>query len=197
MKRGFKARAEKLSEELRGELGLRIDEALPARKLAEHLGVRVMGVEDIPGIRKPYADWLLNGAGSGWSGFTLTVGCKTFIVHNTSHAPTRQESDLMHELAHVLCKHPPGGILHQIGDFPLRHYNREEEDEAVWLGAALQIPGKSLIRLARNSWSIPRIARRFGASERLTRFRYNTCGIDARLRREGRNSRKSSAPSKS
>lgn len=185
MKRGFKARTERLSEELRGNLGLRIDEALPARRLAEHIGVRVMGVEDIPGIRRLDAGWLLNGAASGWSGFTLAVGCKTFIVHNTSHASTRQESDLMHELAHVLCKHPPGRIL-QIGDFALRHYDPDEEDEAVWLGAALQIPCKSLLRLARDSWSIPRIARRFGASQGLTRFRYNTCGIDARLRREGR-----------
>lgn len=185
MKRGFKAQAERLSEELRGNLGLRIDEALPARRLAEHLGVRVMGVEDIPGIRRVDVSRLLNGAVSGWSGFTLAVGCTTFIVHNTSHASTRQESDLMHELAHVLCEHPPGRIL-QIGDFPLRHYDPDEEDEAVWLGAVLQIPCRSLLRLARNSWSISRIARRFGASQDLARFRYNKCGIEARLRREGR-----------
>lgn len=185
MKRGFKARAERFSEELRRNLGLRIDEALPARSLAEHLGVRVMGVEDIPGVRRLDASRLLNGAVSGWSGFTLEVGYRTFIVHNTSHASTRQESDLMHELAHVLCEHPPGRIL-QIGDFVLRHFDPDEEDEAVWLGAALQIPCKSLLTLARNFWSIPRIARRFGASQDLTRFRYNMCGINARLRREGR-----------
>lgn len=188
MERGFKARAEELSEEIRNHLGLRIDEALPARKLAEYLGARVMGVEDIPGLGRTDVSWLLNGSASEWSAFTLAVGGKTFIVHKTSHARTRQESDLMHELAHILCKHSPDEER-QFDDPVLRHYNQNEEEEATWLGAVLQIPCKALLMLSRKSWTIDQIARHFGASVDLARFRYNKCGVNARLRRERRASR--------
>lgn len=186
MKRGFKTKAEKLSESLRRRLGIPVDEALPARRLVDAMGdVTLLGIEDIPGLDPRHVQRLLRQDTSGWSGITLKMDDRKFVVHNTSHAPPRQESNIMHEVSHILCEHPPGQIV-QIGPFSLRCYDREQEDEAVWLGAVLQIPREGLLRLARTGMTVPAIADRFGASKKMVSFRLNKGGVRTQLRRERR-----------
>ena len=42
-----------------------------------------------------------------WSAVTLVVGTATIVILNSAHPPTRQNSSLAHELAHIILRHSP------------------------------------------------------------------------------------------
>ena len=147
--------------------------------------VTLLAAEDIPGLDSYHVNHLLRADVSSWSAVTMEADDRRFIIHNTSHAPTRQESNIMHEAAHILCKHPPGEIV-RFGPFSLRRYNQDQEDEAEWLGAVLQIPRKGLLRLARDRMPVSAIAEHFGASEQMVTYRLDKGGVRKQLRYERR-----------
>jgi hypothetical protein len=105
MRRGFKTWAEKQAVIRREELGLRPEAPLPARTLAEHSEVLIAAPEDIPGMTELLLHQLLRTDPQSWSAATVATNGCILIIHNTSHTPNRQESDLMHEMAHLLCCH--------------------------------------------------------------------------------------------
>ena len=185
MRRGFIKWAEEQSVGLRREMRIPVDAALPARRLAQHREVMVLGVEDIPDFDICHVQRLLNGDESSWSAFTLEADNRRFVVHNTNHSPARQESNIMHEMAHILCNHPRGKVL-WLGPFCLRHYDLEEEEEAGRLGGILQVPRRPLLWLAREGLSVSQLAAHFGASEKMIRKRLNKGGVNRQLRNEHR-----------
>ena len=183
MQRGFKTRAEKIACELRAKLGLAAHSPLSAKKLIEHLEVLLLQPTDIPELRPEVIYEMLNGSSSCWSAVTIYDPCgHPFIVHNPKHAPTRQESDLMHEAAHVLCKHPPGKIV-RVGELNFRSYDENFEDEAKWLGACLQITRHGLLWAIGRRMTIEQIGEYFCASEALVRYRRNVTGVDVQMMR--------------
>lgn len=85
----------------------------------------------------------LNGNGSSeWSALTiLNNEEKYIIIHNPTHSKLRQEKNIMHELAHIICKHKPEK-LEPRENFPflLRDYNNvDQEEEAKWLGCLFTV----------------------------------------------------------
>jgi Zn-dependent peptidase ImmA (M78 family) len=183
--RGFKAEAERLSCELRAQLGLSSNSILRANDLIAHLGIILVEPIHIPGMSAEILNNLNKGSDQ-WSAVTLhdKFG-QPIIINNPVHAPTRRESDLMHEVAHILRKHKPAKIGFSFGSasLVLRSYDEGQEDEAKFLGACLQIPRKGL------AWAIGRqmdnslIGEHFGASEALVRFRRNLTGVDIQFSR--------------
>ena len=63
-------------------------------------------------------------------------GLRRTVIYNDAHDRKRQASDLAHEIAHALLHHPTHALLNAQGK---RHYEREIEEEANWLGPALLI----------------------------------------------------------
>jgi Zn-dependent peptidase ImmA (M78 family) len=184
VRRGFKSSAETKSIEFRGILGLQTLSAMPALRLAAHLGVIVIGPSSIPGISAEVVNCLLGECKEVWSAVTIIASDKVLIVYNASHADTRQESDLMHELAHLICEHKPARI-EPPGRFPwaLRTFDLVQEREAEWLGGCLQIPRDAILFLVRRGYDNEAIAAQFGASEDMVRFRRNTTGVDKQIAR--------------
>jgi Zn-dependent peptidase ImmA (M78 family) len=183
MQRGFKTRAEKVSCQLRAEMGLSAHAPLPGKQLIAHLKVLLIQPADIPGIQVELLHEVLNGSSDHWSAITFydQTG-RPVIIFNPRHAPTRQESDLMHEAAHILCKHPPAKIV-RIGGFAMRTYDESQEEEAKWLGACLQITRDGLLWAIREQMTTAAMASFYGASEALVRFRRNTSGVDVQIKR--------------
>lgn len=182
---GFKAESERLSCKLRSELGLHPNSILRANDLIAHLGIILIEPLQVPGLSSEALS-SLNNASDHWSGVTLyDKSGQPVIINNPTHAPTRRESDLMHEVAHILRKHKPAKIGFVLGSssLVLRSYDEGQEDEAKFLGACLQIPREGL------TWAIGRqmdnavIAEHFGASEALVRFRRNITGVDIQFSR--------------
>jgi len=184
MRRGFKSWAEKKSIEFRRILGLQPLSAMPALRLAAHLGVIVIGPSAIPGIPAEVVKCLLGECRGLWSAITIVGSDNVLIVYNSSHADTRQESDLMHELAHLICEHKPARI-EPPGRFPwaLRTFDLVQEREAEWLGGCLQIPRDAILFLVRRGYDNEAIAAQFAASEDMVRFRRNMTGVDKQISR--------------
>ena len=108
--RGFKTWAEREAVEWRRDLGLRPHSPLAACVLAVGLGVSVMAPSGFPGMTKEILATLARHRDS-WSAFTLPARDRHIVVLNPWHSPARQESDLMHELAHIYIGHSPSTVV--------------------------------------------------------------------------------------
>lgn len=197
MLRGFKSEAEKMACEARALVGLHESAPLPARTLAKAMGVVVMGPREIPGIPEPLVTQMLFDFAKNWSGVTIPVEGQTLIIHNTTHIPARQESDVMHELAHILCNHKPARV-DPPGKLPWasRSFDSEQEEQAAWLGGCLQIPRPALVASISQRLDNLAIAIRYGASPEMVRFRRNTSGVDIQLARRSSYRKTTSARSR-
>lgn len=183
MKRGFKTWAENEALRLRGELRLPKDAPLEGRELAKHLRVPIATPDEI-GVDASILDELLVRSASRWSAVTLYLRNSPFVVFNPKHSEQRQESDLMHEFAHILCKHPPQKIVAKgLFPFPIREYNPEQEEEADWLGATLKLPRELLMRALQKGFSDEQLAEQFKCSVPLARMRRNRSGVQLHLKR--------------
>ncbi|HMM40983.1 MAG TPA: ImmA/IrrE family metallo-endopeptidase, partial [Thermomicrobiales bacterium] len=174
--------AEERSVALRRTLSLSPTSPLPARKLAYHCQVPIIGPNQVPGMPVEHIEQLLMIDSWGWSAVTVPVGDWSLIICNTSHPPDRFESDVMHELSHLLCGHKAARIVDIDGlPFPLREFNSDQEDEAIWHAGCLQIPRPALLWALRRGMDNESIADHFGASEHLVRYRRNVTGVDRQI----------------
>lgn len=184
MRRGFKSWAEKLSSEQRSVLALSPEASLPARTLAKHHRIIIIEPGEIPGIPQNVVDQLLQFDPSSWSAVSFERNGCYLIIHNPVHSPYRQESNLMHELAHILCNHQPSHLVHSaMLPFAIRTYNSEQEEEAKWLGGCLQLPRAALIWAVCRGMSDAMIAKHYIASKDLVRYRRQMTGIDKQFGR--------------
>jgi hypothetical protein len=72
---------------------------------------------------------------------------------------------MIHELSHIICKHQPIKIGTLPGlPFPVREYDAGQEEEAIWLGACLQLPRAGLLWARRQGMGDEEIAEYYGAS---------------------------------
>lgn len=107
---------------------------------------------------------------------------KDLIIHNAYHSATRQQSNIMHELAHVICKHklPEPKIIAGL-PLPLRKYDPAIEEEANCLGGNLQITRVGLLWALKRGMTVEEIGGHFLASEAMVNFRIRITGVKKQL----------------
>lgn len=180
MKRGFKARANRLSKKIRVKLDLKPKDYLDPRLLAKKMKVKIFNPEELelsPTILKT----LVNTSKNEWSALGATINGAKVIFLNSSHPDTRIEASIMHELAHFLLKHEPMGAVSYFG-IPITRFNKEQEEEAEFLGGCLQIPGDCIFPLfAFEDYTIKSLADHFHCSKQVARMRYNLSGTKYKL----------------
>ena len=183
MKRGFKKLAETKALEFRKELSLKYYEKLPAELLADYLNVELITPYNIQGLPSKDKIILLNHDSASWSAITIKNRRRKFvIIYNPTHSKKRQESNLMHELSHIICGHTMEKIkLRKNFPFPLRDYNSAQEDEAKWLGGCLQIPRRALLWGKFNKMTNSELSGHFGASINMLEYRLNITGVDRQM----------------
>lgn len=182
LKRGFKSQCERRSIELRRQMGLTPIEPLPALKVAQHYNVTVWSPNDIHGAPSGDVQYLLQEGHQEWSGFTLRIEGRHLIVANTAQSPRRQNSVIMHELAHIILGHElQSGTITGGGYFVPTNYNQDQEDEAAWLGATLLLPRAALLWMRRRRLSEEDAADHFDVSPDLLKWRIRMTGIDYQL----------------
>jgi hypothetical protein len=179
LRRGFKAEAEHITAETRAGLGLSLHDRLDPLALAADLGIPVWPLSQlaaadlsVDGLGEAI-DYLAGSDTGALSAVTVFRGTARIIVHNDSHSPARQASNLTHEEAHGLLLHPPAPALDRRG---CRLWDADVEDEATWLGSTLLIPGPAAWRAARRRLSIGEMAEHFGCSTEMARWRLNVTG---------------------
>jgi Zn-dependent peptidase ImmA (M78 family) len=94
-------------------------------------------------------------------------------VHNDAHHRRRQAANISHEVAHGLLLHSPAPLICADGTRP---FNREQEDEAQWLGPALLISEDAALFIVEPGQPTATICTTYGASEELLRTRLRVTG---------------------
>jgi Zn-dependent peptidase ImmA (M78 family) len=155
---------------------------LPAADVANHYNVTVWNPHQITGITEGDIQHLLGPGREEWSGFTLRIGARHLVVLNSAQSSRRQNSVLMHELAHIILGHElASAMLSDGGHFVPSTYDQDQEDEAAWLGATLLLPRPALLWMRRRGLLDDDAATHFGVSPDLLRWRVRMTGIDYQL----------------
>jgi Zn-dependent peptidase ImmA (M78 family) len=164
-------RLEAIASEKFHQLGLKVYQPLLTSVLAQELKATIYTPETLPNAEIEQVKLLSNS--NNWSAAVISKD-PLWIVHNSRHAPTRQQSNLMHEFAHIILDHQMVGYDSNTG---LPQRQQQDEDEAVYLGGCLQIPRRGLLWAVQKKMTIDRIALHFNASEEMVQFRMNIKAI--------------------
>jgi len=122
-----------------------------------------------------------------WSAITVSDGQKHLIIVNSTHAPSRTNSSLAHELAHVILGHEPSMMfMTPQSGIALRTHNKDQEDEANWLAGCILLPRDALLHIRRSGIGDDQVCSEYGVSLKMFRFRINSTGVDVQVRRAGR-----------
>jgi hypothetical protein len=125
MRRGFKTEAERLADRTRAELGLQPHAHMPIRSLAAHLDIEIFPADQLVNrVDLEELDQLQPGAFSA-AAFHLPGG-RTVIVSNPLSEVGRTNSDIAHEIAHVLLDHEIREIQQLAGHLQPRTGRRSE-----------------------------------------------------------------------
>lgn len=179
LKRGFKAEAERIAEKYRVELGIHKFEPLDAFNLADYLEIPVFTVDKaFEGDESNPMVPVLNDTDRFSAVWMPNEDGDKIIIHNDNHSKKRQQSNVMHELAHIIQKHEiPDEYAKLCHLFNLHYYNKEHEQEAKYLGACLQITRPCLLWALNKNYSEEQISEYYNASLDMVKFRLNTSGV--------------------
>lgn len=177
LRRGFKAEAERIAIKYREELGIHACAPLCAFDLAKYLKISIHPITDFNiGEELPET---ITGNNPEWSALTFaTERGNQIIIHNSFHSIARQQSNIMHEIAHILCKHKRSQEKYDF-DIPwgMHEYDETQEEEAKCLGATLQLAKPGLLWARNRRMTIEEIATYFNASTEMVQYRRNMIGI--------------------
>lgn len=180
LKRGFKANAERLAKKYREKLSIHPCGPLPALKLAEYLKIYVYKATDIL-TSEDDINLLLgkNGEECGWSALTMVTKANSkIIIYNPFHSDLRQQSDIMHEISHVICKHEHQEKVYDFEiPFGMRHFDEVQEEEAKCLASTFQLATPCLLWAAKKKMTFEEISKYFTASIDMIQYRMNMTGI--------------------
>lgn len=186
-RRGFKTWCETIATERRRSLKVPTTAPLDPRIVAKQMRVAVRYVEQIPNLATGTLEQLTKIDPDAWSAVTLCHGGRYLVVLNSAHPKTREANTLMHELAHLIIGHKPARLdITDDGLMILSSYDKQHEDEANWLAAALLLPREALIHARRRGMTNEEAAAHYGCSTQLFAMRIQTTGVDMQLRRQSR-----------
>ena len=174
LRRGFKTEAEKQAASVRRSLGLQANERLDPRALAESIGISVVDADTL--VSAARLEELESLQAYAFSAATFHIGDRTVIVVNNLHDIGRQNSDIIHELAHVLLGHELSEVRDMNG-MPFRTCRPDQEEEANTLGGTLLLPRELLLYAVRHRLSLMQIASQYEVTPAMARWRVNSTGI--------------------
>lgn len=166
--RGFKKDCESYAQDYREQLDLESHAPLCSKILATHLDIPVHPLSTHDSIPLEIKNYWKNDENSKFSGMIINDGNYKEIIHNDYHHPRRQNSNISHELAHIIMGHPLTAPFKANGE---RNFDKNIEEEAKWLGATLLLPKKSLIRIILESMLDHEIQEKYNISMSLFNFR--------------------------
>lgn len=184
--RGFKSWAERQSISLRTNLSLKPHDPLSAFTLAKLLGVKLFKPQEIPGLDQTSLSQLVQRDRSSWSAVTICLDKHNLVIYNSSHAEQRQSTDIMHELSHIIIGHKPSRFFISPDpnvDFPIRDFDKKQEEEADWLSGCLLLPRTALLHIQNTKQSVQDACHNYKVSEKLLNMRIAVTGIKFQIQR--------------
>lgn len=182
-RRGFKSWCETTAAQYRAILRLPPIAPLSMWKLAEHLKLRVLGVEQVPGLSKTALEQLTKRDHDTWSALMLAHRGINIIILNTAHSVGRQSSSLAHECSHAILNHKATQGMHSEAGLLVSSYEKAQEDEADWLAGALLLPRVALLKIGQDGVDYPKHTAQYVVSDDMLRMRLDRTGVSLQLRR--------------
>lgn len=181
LRRGFKAEAERIANEIRKEMRLRATDPAMPRDLALHLGVEVRSGDELAPLSSfQELESIQPGA---FSACTFRPAPERIVVVlNPLSTEARRNSDLAHELAHIILEHELSR-MERLGDLTFFVCDAEQEDEAAWLSGCLLLPRPLLIAWLARGLSPAEIADQLKVSDHMVTYRINVTGVRKQLAR--------------
>ena len=177
-KHGFKVKAEKICISIRMDMNLSKTDPLDAILLAEYLDIPLFCLEDaFENCINKQALKILISSGKFNAVLMPNADGDKIIIHNTHHSRKRQQSNLMHEIAHFLLKHEINPETARIAQqYGIKYIDTLHENEAKYLGGCLQISRPALL-LAAQTMNEFQMAEYFNASNEMVRYRLRMTGV--------------------
>jgi hypothetical protein len=183
-RRGFKSWCEETALKVRKHQGLAPTAPLSPFVLARELRVDVIQPADLKELPEDVRRRLLGQHSDCWSAITIPGKRRPLIVYNPSHSAARQNSDLMHELAHIFLGHKPTMLfVDPNADLALRTHDKAQEEEANWLAGCLLLPREVLLHTKATDLSDESACRQYGVSAKMLTYRMNVSGVNLQRRR--------------
>lgn len=168
-RRGFQAEANRIAVRIREQMGLEAIAPLNPIAVCERFEIRLLKLSEL----KTGSPFLGNDS-SVFSAVTVPCGFNMAIVHNDSHHPNRQRSNICHELAHCFLGHKSTPPLTKTGE---RARDGGVEAEANFLAGALLVPKEAAIHIVTNGLE-PHAQRMYGVSQQMLTYRLHVSGAN-------------------
>lgn len=163
-------------------MGKRAADPLDAIELAHHVGADVRRADELTSLEKlETLEELQPGA---FSACTFSVGDRHIIVYSPLASDGRTQSDISHEVAHIVLKHEMKSV-EMVGGTRFFSCDPDEEQEANWLAGCLLLPRQLLYLAARRGLDASAIAATYRVSEPMAAFRLRTTGVMRQLQAAG------------
>jgi Zn-dependent peptidase ImmA (M78 family) len=181
LRRGFKAEANRISLRLRTSLGLTRHSPINLTALGDKLGIRVVPLSNFKDECPDAVQHLNRKDRSAFSAATVPLpDGRHVILFNDSHSKARCQSNIAHEIAHIVLGHE---FTLPIDNTGTRVFDRDVEDEANWLGPAILISNEAALHILRSALSTEAACAQYGVSAAVLRMRINASGARIRLQR--------------
>lgn len=171
-RRGFKAEANRIAVRVRERMGLDASSPIDPVEICEHFEVRLIRLSEVDLDCSAF----LRGDSASFSAVTVPSGGHTAIVHNDSHHPNRQRSNICHELAHCFLGHQCAPPLTESGE---RSRDGGIEAEANFLAGALLITNEAARHIVLNGLTHATAQEVYGVSRQMLEFRLRVSGAYA------------------
>jgi len=183
-RRGFKSQCERRATEFRKQLGHEAVSPLTAGELAEMLGVTVWSTNDVTDLPDKDSLVLNNADDDSWSALTLRIGNDNLVVYKPVQSVGRQNSVIMHELAHITLGHQLAeACVFEDGSLAPGNFSQEQEDEADWFAGTLLLPRAALLSIRRRGLTNTKACNEFSVSESMLIWRIRMTGVDNQMSR--------------
>ena len=167
-RRGFKADANRIALRVRAQMGLLPIAPIDPALVCEHFDIVLLKLSELDCDTSRF----LGADRSAFSAVTVPCGPTTAIVHNDTHHPFRQRSNICHELAHCFLGHECTPPLTEDGE---RARDGGVEAEANFLAGALLISNEAALHIVRNGL-VPSAQTLYGVSQAMLEFRLRVSG---------------------
>lgn len=168
-KRGFKTEANRIAVRIRGQMGLTAFDPIDPVAVCEHFDIELIELSQLGFDGSAF----LSDDNSAFSAVTVPCGAKIAIVHNDSHHPYRQRSNICHELGHCFLGHKHTPSLTSSGE---RIRDGGIEAEANYLAGTLLLTNEGALHVLRTGLVLVAAQHLYGISRPMLDYRLRVSG---------------------
>ena len=180
LRRGFKTEAGRLAKDIWDAMGLTHSCCIiDVIDLAKHVGCMIYPADALVGIAK--LKQLRRIQDDAFFSCTFELPShRRAIVYNPLMPDTRRNSDVAHEVAHIILEHRLSR-LKRLGSIAFLSCDTQQEDEAAWLSGCLLLPRAALVHDLREQKTPAMIAKTRGVSHDMVDYRLRVTGLTRQL----------------